>query len=98
MTEEEKRLLESWQKEAACHQGLVDLASELLERVEQWANGSTTFPGLLLQDIRLWLGPHRCGACKTGGCPVHSSSAMCSQPDCARVPIDGSDFCEEHQD
>lgn len=27
-------------------------ANDLLSRVEEWGNGSTTFPGVLLEDIR----------------------------------------------
>jgi hypothetical protein len=70
---EVERQRDSWQEEAKANEETVDEASALLESIEVWANGSTTFPPDLLSDIRLFLGPQRCGACKAGGvCAVHS--------------------------
>jgi len=70
-----ERQRDSWQKEAEANESVVNIASRLLEDVEVWANGSTTFPGALLGEVRLFLGPQRCSACKSGGwCSVHQET------------------------
>lgn len=75
-TDDELRLAQwrasTWESEARLNDELIAEATSLLERVEQWATGSTTFPGVLLDQLRLWLGPKKCGGCQTTGrCTVH---------------------------
>lgn len=38
---------------------VINDAAALLERVDSWGNGSTTFPGVLLEEIRAWRDRHR---------------------------------------